>query len=60
MSSAKSLGVSVYDLDNILVQLFPSRVQAAKWLGVSDMTVLKYIRSGNVLNSMYILKNTPR
>jgi len=54
----RSLGVSVYTLDNVLVQAFSSRDEAAIWLGVSDTTVTRYIRTGKVLKGVYLLRNT--
>jgi hypothetical protein len=38
--------VNVYSLDNVLVNIFSSQVAAAKFFGVSNITVLNYISSG--------------
>ncbi|RUS25909.1 hypothetical protein BC938DRAFT_471477, partial [Jimgerdemannia flammicorona] len=46
--AANAIGVSVFTVDLVLVQSFASRDAAAAWLGVSDITVLRYIRSGKV------------
>jgi group I intron endonuclease len=52
--------VFVYNLDGVLVQQFSSYATASKWLGVSDTTVSKYIKSGLVLIKQYILMNRGR
>jgi group I intron endonuclease len=54
--SATALGVSVYNLDNQLVQSFSSRAAAATWLGVSRDTVLRYIRSKQLFRGKYMIK----
>jgi len=38
-----AMTVNVYDIDNVLVHSFPSQVAAANWLGVSNITVSRYI-----------------
>ena len=53
-----AITVSVYSLDGTLVNSFSSRVAAAKWLGVSDRSVLNYIRSGKVFNGLYLLTSS--
>jgi hypothetical protein len=56
--AANALGVSVYTLDTTLVQQFSSQVEAAKWLGVSNMTILRYMRSGKLFQGKYYIRNT--
>ena len=56
--AANALGVSVYTLDTTLVQQFSSQVGAAKWLGVSNMTILRYMRSGKLFQGKYYIRNT--
>jgi hypothetical protein len=50
---ANAMTINVYDIDNVLVHSFPSQV-AANWLGVSNITVSRYIKSGMVWNNQYI------
>jgi hypothetical protein len=51
--AANAMTINVYDIDNVLVRSFPSQVAAAKWLGVSNVTVHNYIKSGKVFNNQY-------
>src|SRR5438552_1020649 len=54
-----SMAVYVYfALDNFFIQSFPSRVTAAKAFGVSDISILRYCRSGKVFKGKYILRNS--
>ena len=52
-----ALSVNVNSLDGTLVNSFSSRVAAARWLGVSDITVLNYIRSGKEFKGKYIISS---
>ena len=58
MSEAQGHSVYVYTIEITLVGTFSSRVKAANWLGVTDVTVASYIKSGKVLKNRYILRNT--
>jgi group I intron endonuclease len=51
--AANAMTINVYSLDNKLVRSFPSQVAAAKWIGVSNITVSNYIKSGKVWNNQY-------
>ena len=44
--AANAMTIDVYDLDNVLVRSFSSKVAAAKWLNTSRRTVSRYIESG--------------
>jgi NUMOD1 domain len=57
ITPTNALSVNVNSLDGTLVNSFSSRVAAAKWLGVSDRTVLNYIRSGKEFKGKYILSS---
>jgi len=48
----------VYNLNGELVQQFTSQTAAAKWLGVSQVTVSKHVKSGKVFRNQYLIKNT--
>lgn len=48
-----SKAVSVYFLDNQLVNTFSSQTAAAKWLGVSNQMVTKAIKRGHIVKGMY-------
>ena len=52
--------VYVYSLANVLIHQFSSKVSAAKFLGVSDKTVIRYLRSGKVFQGKYFITSTPR
>jgi len=55
--SPTALSVSVYNLDNVLLKTFSSQVAAAEWLGVSNTTVSKYIRSRKVFRGKYLISS---
>jgi NUMOD1 domain len=44
--AANAMTINVYSLNNVLVRSFTSQVEAAEWLGVSNITVSRYIKSG--------------
>ncbi len=54
--AANALTINVYSLDNQLVRSFTSQVEAAEWLGVSNVTVHNYIKSGKVWNKLYTFR----
>ena len=58
ITPTNALSVNVNSLDGTLVNSFSSRVAAAKWLGVSDRSVLNYIRSGKEFKGKYILSSS--
>ena len=45
--------INVYSLNNVLVRSFTSQVEAAEWLGVSNVTVSNYIKSRKAWNNKY-------
>jgi group I intron endonuclease len=51
--------VYVYSLDHLLIQQFPSKVAAAKWLNVSAFTVNHYIKNNKVFQGRFILTASP-
>jgi group I intron endonuclease len=53
--SPVSIQVYVYSIDNVLIGTFSSQVACAKWLGVSNITVSRYIRSGKIFQGKYLL-----
>jgi predicted transcriptional regulator len=57
--SPVSIQVNVYSaVDNKLVHSFPSQVAAAEWLGVSNVTVHTYIKSGKVWKQKYTFRKS--
>src|SRR5689334_4904287 len=56
--SPVSIQVNVYSVDNVLVGSFSSQVAAAEWLGVSNVTVHNYIKSGKVWNNKYMFRKS--
>jgi len=42
-----------HSLDNVLVRSFSSQVAVAKWLGINQSTISRYIKSGKVWNNLY-------
>jgi len=56
--AANAMTINVYSLDNVLVRSFTSQVAAAEWLGVSNFTVHKYIKSGKVWNNLYTFRKS--
>jgi len=57
ITPTNAMTVNVYSIDNELVGSFSSKVACAKWLEVSNITVIRYIRSGKVLQGKYILRD---
>jgi hypothetical protein len=53
-----AMNINIYSLDGKLFKSFSSQVAAAKWLGVSNVTVSNYIKSGKVWNNQYILSKS--
>jgi hypothetical protein len=53
-----AMNINVYSLDNVLVRSFTSQVAAAGWLGVSNITVSNYIKSGKVWNKLYTFRKS--
>ena len=45
--------ISVYTIENILVQTFPSQVEAAKFLGVSFQAVSLAIKRDSIIKKLY-------
>jgi hypothetical protein len=58
--AANAISVYVYYLDNLLIHKFSSKLSAAKFLGVSSITVIRYLRSGKVFQGKYFITSTPR
>ena len=50
------LGVGIYDLDDNLILKFNNNVELAKYLGISKVTVGKYLNSSLVYNKTYRFK----
>nr|YP_010710785.1 hypothetical protein P2Z26_mgp31 [Gonatophragmium mori]WCZ71149.1 hypothetical protein [Gonatophragmium mori] len=50
------LGVGIYDLDDSLILKFNNNVEIANHLGISKVTVGKYLNSGLVYNKIYKFK----
>jgi len=57
--SPVSIQVYVYSINNVLIGTFSSQVACAKWLGVSSITVSRYIRSGKNFQGKYLLTSFP-
>jgi len=55
--AANAMTINVYSPDGKLIQSFSSQV-AANWLGVSNVTVHNYIKSGKVFNNLYRFENS--
>jgi group I intron endonuclease len=55
---ANAMTIYICSLDNVPVQTFSSQVAAAKWLGVSNITVSNYIKSGKVWNKLYTFRKS--
>ena len=53
-------GVGIYDLDNHLLKTFDYASDLAVHLGVSKVTVSKYINNGLVFKGKYYLKINPQ
>jgi len=51
--------IYVYSLDHVLIQQFPSKTAAARWLNVSDFTVRYHIKHNKVFQGKYILTISP-
>jgi predicted transcriptional regulator len=58
ITPTNAMTINVYDIDNVLVRSFTSQVEAAEWLGVSNVTVHNYIKSGKVFNNLYRFENS--
>jgi Mn-dependent DtxR family transcriptional regulator len=59
MSDIKSkhpYGVGIYDLNHNLILDFKNNVELAKYLGISKVTVSKYLKSGLIYNKTYFFK----
>jgi len=55
---ANAMTIYICSLDNVPVQTFSSQVAAAKWLGVSNITVSTYIKSGKVFHKLYVFRKS--
>jgi group I intron endonuclease len=53
-------GVGIYDLDNLLLRTFDYASDLAIYLGVSKVTVSKYINKGFLFKGKYYLKINPQ
>jgi len=51
--------VYVYSLDNTLIEQFPSKTAAAKWLNVSDSTVRYHIKNKTILQGKFRITSAP-
>ena len=58
--AANAMTIYIYSLDNVLVHSFTSQVSAAKYLGVSNITVFRHLRSGKEFQGKYFITSTPR
>jgi group I intron endonuclease len=58
--AANAMTINVYSLNGKLINSFPSQVAAANWLGVSNVNVHKYIKSGKVWNHLYTFRKVLR
>ena len=58
--AANAKTIYIYSLDNVLVHSFTSQVSAAKYLGVSNITVFRHLRSGKEFQGKYFITSTPR
>src|SRR3954451_25025754 len=54
--AANAMTIYIYSLDGTLINSFSSQVAAAEWLGVSNVTVHNYIKSGKVWNKLYTFR----
>ena len=59
-AAANAQAVYLYSLSNELLNSFSSQTAAAEWLGVSNTTVSKCIRSGKALKNKYYVTNSPK
>ena len=50
------VGVGIYDLDGNLISKFNNNVELAKPLGISKVTVGKYLNSDLIYNKIYLFK----
>jgi group I intron endonuclease len=58
IASPQAMAIYVYSADSkTLVRMFPSQIAAAEWLGVSNVTVSRYIKSGKVWNNQYVFRS---
>jgi len=55
---ANASPVYLYNTDRVLLNSFSSREAAAQFLNVSRITVIRYIKSGKVLNGRYIVTSS--
>jgi group I intron endonuclease len=53
-----SIQVNVYSPDNVLIHKFSSMTAAAKFLNTSKVQVHRYVRSGKVFQSKYLISTT--
>jgi hypothetical protein len=53
-------GVGIYDLDNHLLKTFDYASDLAISLGVSKVTVSKYLNNGLLFKGKYYLKTNPQ
>jgi len=60
ITPTNAMAVNIYSIDNVLVHSFTSQVAAAKFLGVSNITVIRHLRSGKVFQGKYFITSTPR
>jgi hypothetical protein len=58
--AANAMTIYIYSLDNVLVHTFTSQASAAKYLGVSNITVFRHLRSGKEFQGKYFITSTPR
>lgn len=56
----ESNGVGIYELDNRLLKTFYYASDLAVYLGVSKVTVSKYLNNGLVFKGKYYLKMNPQ
>jgi predicted GIY-YIG superfamily endonuclease len=58
ISAAMNVSVSVYTLDNVLVQTFASQKLAAKWIGLSSPIISRAIKLGHIVNRKFIVRKS--
>jgi group I intron endonuclease len=58
ITPTNAMTINVYTKDNVLVHSFPSQVAVAKWLGIKQYTVSRFIKTGKVWNNQYTFRNS--
>ena len=54
-----TMTIDIYSaVDNQLVREFYSQVAVAKWLGINQYTISRYIKSGKLWNKLYVFRKS--